>query len=140
MVISLCARLYAKRIFPRNSNVVFLMKKGEFLKKRGNTEKKGQTVYPVSSSRLTDETVSCRALTKSSMFRLVFLAHATGCLRNHCRRFAKLATLAMAWHCCVQANIRVIRGGENISFDFDFDRSKHAQRTALLASESTYSE
>ena len=27
MVISLCARSYAKRIFPRNSNIVFLMKK-----------------------------------------------------------------------------------------------------------------
>ena len=55
MVISLCARSYAKRIFPLNSNIVFLTKKvekegdfreeeekEEFLKKRGNTEKKGE--------------------------------------------------------------------------------------------------
>lgn len=52
------------------------------------------------------------ALTKSSAFRLVFLAHATGCLCNHCRRFAKLATLvhAMAWPgSMVQGNIRAIR-------------------------------
>ena len=46
MVISLCARSYANRIFPRNSNIVFLMKKGEdfreYEKKRGIYQEKGK--------------------------------------------------------------------------------------------------
>ena len=46
MVISLCVRSYAKRIFPRNSNIVFLMKKGkifENLGRKGNCSRKGET-------------------------------------------------------------------------------------------------
>ena len=41
MVISLCARSHAKRIFPRNSNIVFSMKKGEKGKIFGNRKKEG---------------------------------------------------------------------------------------------------
>ena len=51
MVISLCARSYAKRIFPRNSNIIFndkmgrfsrLGEKGKISQKRGNAKKRGR--------------------------------------------------------------------------------------------------